>query len=172
MKPIECAREQDVLRAVSTSRPGRELVVDDDLQAHANACGACAEIVALATLLRQDRDEMLREVRVPAPGQVWWRAALRAHAEGARAARRPILWLEGIAAACVLGVGAAFGGTLWSAMRTGAAWLSAHGPRVELSGVDVDRVAGAIHAALPFALVVAACLLLTPIVVYIALSDE
>lgn len=170
MKRMECPREAEVLTAVAASRDGGGL--DDELRAHARTCGACADIVSLAILLRQDRDAMLREVRVPAAGQVWWRAALRAHAEGTLAARRPILWLQGLAAACLLGVAAALGGTAWTAMRNGVSWLSARGPRIELSSAEVARVTETIQPLLPLALVIGACLLITPIVVYFALADD
>jgi hypothetical protein len=166
----ECSREAEVLSAVTKSCGG--LTGNDELQEHVRACEACAAIVGLATLLRQDRDELLRDVRVPAAGQVWWRAALRAHAEAAHAARRPILWLQGIAAACLLGVAAAFGGTVWTAVRNGLSSLLARGPHVEMSRLEVSRIADALQPVLPVAIVIGVCLLVMPIAVYLALSDD
>jgi hypothetical protein len=84
----------------------------------------CAEVAAISTLLAAERDDALRDVHVPAAGQVWWRSAIRAHAEAGRAARRPMVWLQGIAGAMALGAGAALLGLAWSSIRE-AAWLLA-----------------------------------------------
>ena len=116
-------------------------------------------------MLRHDRDESLRDLRVPSAGQVWWRAALRAHAEAADTARRPLLWLQGIAGACAVAFVAALVTLAWPSMYDAALAVAALRP-------DVAPILDAVRPVLPAALAVLACLVLTPIVVYFALSDD
>jgi hypothetical protein len=129
-------------------------------------------MATLATALRTDRDEMLRAAHVPAAGQVWWRAALRAHAEAVHAARRPIVCLQGLAAACLVGVAAAFGATSWDAVHDGVSSLAARAPRVQVSSLDVSRIAEVLQPILPVAIAIGVCVLVTPVLVYMALSDD
>ena len=76
MNPHECPQEQLVVNAVLAGAwPHR---CDDDLVAHAAACEVCREVAAVAVLLRDDLDSSRIETHVPAAGQVWWRAAVRA----------------------------------------------------------------------------------------------
>jgi len=168
VKHAACTREDEVLALVSRLHGALH---DPDVLAHVEECDTCAAMVSLATALRTDRDEMLRAAHVPAAGQVWWRAALRAHADAAHAARRPIVWLQGIAAACLLGVATAFGGAVWGTVHDGVASLVTRAPRLDVS-VDIGRVAGVLQPVLPLAIVIGVCLLVTPVVVYLALSDD
>ena len=84
MKPAACGHEQEVVRAVLSRRwaHGSDSPRDRDaeLRAHAETCEICAEAAMVAVLLSEQREEALRDVHVPAAGQVWWRAAVRAHA--------------------------------------------------------------------------------------------
>ena len=169
MKQPACAREQELLAIVGRWHGGLH---DPDVVAHVAGCDTCAAMVSLAAALRTDRDEMLRAAHVPAAGQVWWRAALRAHAEAAHAAGRPIVWLQGIAAACLVGVAAAFGASAWDAVRDGVTWLAARAPRLDVGSVDVSRLAGVLQPILPLAIAIGVCVLVTPVLVYIALSDD
>ncbi len=92
----ECDREQDVLDALSAGRwPAR---CDEDLRAHVSACGICHDLVDVATALADDRDATWRDARVPSAGVVWWRAQLRAREDAARAAGRPVAFIQGVAA--------------------------------------------------------------------------
>ena len=87
MSQHECAREQDVVDAVlSGAWPER---VDADLTAHASDCehlpgGGCRGELCC----REDTiTPGVTTCSVPAAGQVWWRAAVRARLEAAQAAR-------------------------------------------------------------------------------------
>ena len=159
----ECPREAEVGRAVA--RPRGLACADAELRRHVDACADCADVVLLASLLRADRDEALREVRVPAAGQIWWRAALRAHAEASDAARRPLIWLQGIAAACAVALTAGMMSMAWPWMYSAAAAVAALRP-------DVAPLIDAARPILPIGITALACLVLTPLVVYFALSDE
>lgn len=166
----ECLREEQVVSAVlSGAWPER---VDEDLTSHAAQCEICGEVAAVATLLRQDHEHARRDVQVPAAGQVWWRAAVRARLERAQASTQPMTWLHGITAACTLGVTAAILVIAWPSIAGGAAWV-----KTQLMGAAPDgEVAGLVSMALgqslALAVVAAACLVVAPVVLYFALSDE
>jgi hypothetical protein len=164
-----CDREAEVVRAALAGRWAA--AGDDSLQGHVEACPVCREVAAVAALLAGDGPAARRQVRVPSAGQVWWRAAVRARLEATRAAARPMTLLHGIAAACALGLAAAGIGAAWPWI---AARLADLGTR--LSALPLGEI-GAAAAGLPQhgALVtfgLAACLVLGPLFVYLALSDE
>src|SRR6266545_4783902 len=99
---IECEREQDVLDTLAAQRwPAR---CDDDLRAHVGTCGICADLVEVAGALLDDHDITYQDARIPPSGIVWWRAQLRAREEDARAAARPIAFIQGVAASVALWV--------------------------------------------------------------------
>ena len=84
-----CLRETELVTALVERRDDI-----DALTSHAEACQGCREVVMVMRLMSEDRDAR-REVRVPAAGQVWWRAAVRARLEAVHAAARPLTWLHG-----------------------------------------------------------------------------
>ena len=102
MTALDCHREAEVLHALS----GEDAMcsLSDDLRRHVDGCAVCADVYAVATALRRDRTLAAAGLRLPSPGQVWWRAAVRARMEAAQAAARPITWSQGVAAAVTLGV--------------------------------------------------------------------
>jgi hypothetical protein len=121
MSGRECQREDEVVRAVLS---GAWLeAADRELKSHAAACGICGEVAAVATLLRQDANHARQEIQVPAAGQVWWRAAVRARLERAQAATQPITWLHGITGACMAGVALAALTLAWPSIAGAAAWV-------------------------------------------------
>ncbi len=167
MSPDECPRELEVTRAALARRCGCE-PDDSDLFVHAHACAVCREAATLAAVFAECRDEAMRAARVPAAGQVWWRSALRAHADAGRLARRPLVWLLGIAAACT--AGAALGLVQLAGpqlLETIQELLAAASP---IGSQAVDLIDG-IRPALPFVVLVLGCLALAPVLVYLALSD-
>ena len=170
MTPIECVHEHRVVRAVLMQRWPES--VDQELREHVETCAVCFEVVTVAAVLGQLRDETVRDIHVPAAGQVWWRAALRAHAEAAHAARRPMIWLQGIAGASAAGLGVALIGLAWRSLWEAATWSLAFGSALDFDLPNIAPVLQALRPALPLALAVIACLVLTPLVVYFALSDD
>ncbi len=170
MSRHECAREQEVVNAVLSGvwpeRAGAELT------GHASDCAICGEVATIATLLREDNEQARRSVQVPAAGQVWWRAAIRARLERAQAATQPMTWLHGITAACMAGVALAAVTLAWPSIAGGAAWLKeqllATTPAGDVAGV----VTMALGRSLVLGLVAAICLVVAPVVLYFALSDE
>ena len=97
-----CPREEEVLRALSAE--GAVNSLSDDLRHHLAGCHVCADVQRLAAALRRGRAAWEAEARLPSPGQVWWRAAVRARMEAAQAATRPVTWSQGVAAAVALGI--------------------------------------------------------------------
>jgi hypothetical protein len=173
---IDCAREAEVLRAVEGGRfdwdrPGNESDDVDELRAHAESCEICRDVVVVASLFREDRDLARHDVRVPAAGQVWWRAAVRARLDGAQAAARPLMWAQGVAGACAVGVAAGGAGLAWPAIADAIAWMRAVAGSPAAFAVT-DLVSTAVQRSLSFALVAAASLVLAPLALYLALSDE
>lgn len=109
-----CPQEPAIIRAVHDGRwPD---AADAELRAHADGCGACRETVAIAAMLREA--DAAADVHVPTASQVWWRLAVRARLEREQAAARPLVWLQGLAAATGLGLAA-------TAVGVVRPWLSA-----------------------------------------------
>jgi hypothetical protein len=92
----ECGCEEDVLDAISARRwPDR---CESGLRAHVTSCGVCTDLVEVATALLDDRELAWGEAHIPPSGVVWWRAQLRAREDAARAAARPLAFIQGVAA--------------------------------------------------------------------------
>jgi hypothetical protein len=113
-----CPREPEVIEAVTRGEWMQGAPGVDDLRAHAAACAACGELVTLAQALREDHAVVCRAANVPAAGTVWWRATIRARAEAAEKASRPITLAQGLAGAAVAGVAATFAGIAWRLFPT------------------------------------------------------
>lgn len=85
----ECPHEQDVLDALDARRwPAR---CDAATRAHVAACRVCADLVEVASALRTDHGRWWQQANPPPASLVWWRAQMRARAEAAQAASRPVL---------------------------------------------------------------------------------
>ena len=162
-----CPREPEVVDAVL-----RYGVPGVELDAHIEQCADCRDVAGITHVLRDDRDWMRSDVPVPAAGQVWWRAAVRARLEGTQAAARPLTWAHGAAAAAAVGFLAGAGGTAWPAIERVFAWaasrlseLTPAAPALpDLLALGVTR--GVLYAgALAF-------LVVTPLIVYLAIADD
>jgi hypothetical protein len=180
MTLIECAREADVLEAVlrqqlDLPRPDDARRVDDgeDLRRHIEQCEICADVAAVASLLREDREVPRHDIHVPAAGQVWWRAAVRARLDGAHAAARPLTWAQGIAGASAVGVCVAVTGLAWPTIDSAAGWVGSHASSVGPAALTlIELVSAAVQRSLPFAIAAAAGMVLAPLALYLALSDD
>jgi hypothetical protein len=106
---IDCAREHEVVAVVMSGRWPE--ACDPELREHASACAVCRDVVAIAPALRDDLRRA--DVQVPAAGQVWWRAAIRARADAARDAARPMIWLQALTGAGAAGLALAGVSMLW-----------------------------------------------------------
>jgi hypothetical protein len=178
----ECPREQDVINAIVAGRwPDRRFEEhrDDTLEAHATQCEVCRELVEVTSLLRLERDGLHDEMNVPAAGQVWWRAAIRARLEASEQAARPLSWAFGISVACVVGLTVAAAELLWSPFQQAVRSVVPGTWTLPLGLGEVTRVLPSLTDLPLFTttgafvlLGAAACLLLAPLALYFALSDE
>src|SRR2546430_2097745 len=99
MNPIDCDHEDDVLIAVDTGRwPER---ADAELRAHVAACDVCRDVVEVALAFREDE---VAPGPMPDASRVWLQSQIRARADAARLAERPISVAQAVAFACIVGV--------------------------------------------------------------------
>jgi hypothetical protein len=144
---IDCAREHDVLEALSI---GPWDAASSDLRAHAEACEVCCDVVAVAGALRTAHDEGCARARVPSAGLVWWRATSRARADAARTADRAITIAHAVGGACFAGVACAVAGSVWNG----------------------TPALPHLSAAVLLALGLGVCVVVTPLAVVLALSKD
>jgi len=171
MTPTECLHEQAVLDRVLAGRWPQD--GDDELRRHADSCAACRDAASIAVLLRDDHDMAMRTVQVPAAGQVWWRAAVRARFEATHAAARPMAWAYGVAAAAATGLATAIVRLAWPQLRESARWATTFVGDVEPRTADVVALVGsAVQVSVPLALAAALCLVIAPLAVYFVLLDD
>jgi hypothetical protein len=152
----QCSREADVVAAVRAGRwPGQ---ADDGLRAHVATCVVCEDVAGVAVIFEALEAEAAATGTLPVAGQVWWRARVRARAEAARRAARPVLAAQALAAACAVGLVAAVLSYLLPSMtRTAGALLA------PIASMEFGAVAYA---------VVGAWLILAPVAVYFAVARE
>ena len=165
----ECPREADVFEAIAFGRwPDH---AGAELRTHVAGCAVCRDLADVAAVLHADRQALLRTAHPPTAGVVWWRATIRARAEATRTAMQPITLWQGVAAAAIVGVVAALGGSLWQWSRT----ADRIGGLIALlvNGRDATSLAsiGFEHAIFVLFGVVA-CLVLAPVALYLTLSDD
>jgi hypothetical protein len=145
---------------------------DDDLVAHARACEVCREVAQLAWLIHDDHQRSRYEVHVPAAGQVWWRAAIRARLESTQTAMRPMTWMHALTAAITVGL-------LLAALTAAWPMLSPLGDRaltMALGFIPNADVASALASGLRqmamLGLIAVAVLVAAPLAVYYVLSGD
>jgi len=166
----DCPKEQVIVNAVLSGHWPQDC--DDGLIAHARECATCREVANVSLLLREDNDYSRIEMHVPAAGQVWWRAAVRARLESTHAAARPITWMHSITGAIVLGVALAVITAIWP-MVPEVVTMAKTLTREYLPNAEVaNALAGGIRASLMIGAFAALLLVLTPLALYFVLSDD
>jgi hypothetical protein len=163
---IDCEREPEILDAVWSG------YWPEDLRQHAGRCAVCEDLAAIAGGLRDEREDAMAEARVPTAGQVWWRATMRRRAEASTVAARPITVLQGIAGACAAGAAAAAMTVVSWSTSNPFAWLASMlqtGGGVEAAALPAAATQPAI---LSLAVIVGAGILVAPLLLYLALSEE
>jgi hypothetical protein len=166
----DCPREQDVVNAVlGGTWPDR---CDDSLVNHAATCVTCGEVAQVSMLLHEDVDHARIDVIVPAAGQIWWRAAVRARLESTHAAARPMSWMHAITGAIVLGVFLAAITAVWPMLPRVINVIRAMSlemlPRPEVA----SAIAGGLTQIAGLAIIAAAIMVIAPLALYFALSDD
>lgn len=170
MTSHECAREHDVVNAVLAGNwPER---CSDELVAHAAGCEICREVAGVAVLLRDDLESSRIDVHVPAAGQVWWRAAVRARLESTHAAAKPITWMHAIMAATTLGVFLAVVTALWPKLPLAMNLVRSLSLDL-LPGRDVAiAIAGGLAQSVVIGVIAAGLLVVAPLALYFVLTDD
>jgi hypothetical protein len=166
-----CPREVEV---VASLLDRRSMGIDDEaLAAHLGVCDTCREVAELTRVMSSDHERARGEIHVPAAGQVWWRAAVRARLEAVHAAARPLTWSHGIASACAIGLVMAMLGFAWPMVRETAWWIVERALDVAPVGAAAATlVTTSVHGSVALMVVAAACVLFAPVALYLALSDE
>ena len=169
MNVVTCTEERAVIEAI-----GAGLWPDHapaELRAHVDSCATCREVADVALMLAEARDDGWRDAEVPGSGLVWWRAEMRARADAARVASRPMTVVYGVALLC--GVGAlAAGVSVWAGKaETFLRWFTSLAPADGWSVAASSQMTSlAQHGAL--VAVVAGLLLVAPVAVYFATSEK
>jgi hypothetical protein len=117
----------------------------------------------VATAIQSDHEAAWEDANIPSSGQVWWRAEMRVRQEAIRQASRPIAIVQAAAVIVALALAAGTGWIAWS-------W----GGR-QLFRFDIPAVATqTLTSPLALSLIVAVCALvvITPVALYLVLSDE
>ena len=139
---MNCVREDEILRAIEARHWPERC--DEELRAHAASCPSCADLVEVATALTGEHEETMHAAHVPPSGAVWYRAQLRVRQDAARAVRRVINVVQAAAVLVAL-----------------VAVILIVGPALP-----------AVHWSLWLILALAAPLLLAPVAVYIAVTED
>jgi hypothetical protein len=161
---IGCPQEAGIVSAIAGGQ--WPTAVEPELREHAASCAICREVADMAAMLRGDQIALCRRADLPSSGQVWWRAAVRARVEAQRAAARPIIMIQRVAA---VGAAAAMvAAPMWVAARTD--W-KAFATIAGASGTEIAAGLGG-NATLSVVLAFTACALFAPVVLYLLLSDD
>ena len=91
-----------------------------DLRAHQAECRSCADLLLVTQAFQQSRAAAAGEVRLPAPGAIWWRAQLRRRSAAVERVGKPILGAYVFALSIALVVAAAMA---ISQARHGLRWF-------------------------------------------------
>ena len=152
----ECRHEADLVAAVTSGRwPS---AVDQALRDHVASCPVCADVLQVAEVMTAIEQETLADTRLPSPGQVWWRAQVRARREAAAVAARPVMVAQAVGAATAIGLVA--GAIRGNGPRS--RWRLARGWPIRLASIDLGLAAW---------LGVAMAAVLGPLAIYAAVRE-
>jgi hypothetical protein len=105
-----CPREPEIIRAITTGAGDATLSPDET--DHLRDCADCREAAAISSALLDDPSSAWEEASAPSADIVWFRAQLKARAEAAKLAARPVFFVQALAAAAVVGGVAGMAGTM------------------------------------------------------------
>jgi hypothetical protein len=143
-----------------------------ELRAHLSECRACTELALVTQAFQNSRAMAAAQVKLPAPGAIWWRAQLRRRNAAVERVGKPILGAYVFALSVAVLVAAAFA---ISQARHGLRWLdwlgqSGSSLRVEsISPSTWLSAAGSLAVLIPVFAMVA---LVGAVVVYIAAERQ
>jgi hypothetical protein len=129
-----------------------------------------AEDQDVVAALQDEWDDAWDEAAaVPDANVVWLRAQLRARAQAAQLAARPIAVVQALGVACAIGAAAGVIGTIAWWLRSWAAWLSSAATVIASADSSLEMATLASRGIL---LALAVWLVIAPVAVYLAATDE
>jgi hypothetical protein len=129
-----------------------------------------AEDQDVVAALQDEWDDVWDEAAaVPDANVVWLRAQLRARAQAAQLAARPIAVVQALGVACAIGAAAGVIGTIAWWLRSWAAWLSSAATVIASADSSLEMATLASRGIL---LALAVWLVIAPVAVYLAATDE
>ena len=164
MADVECAREQDLLDALTSGRWPERCEVE--LREHVHNCSICTDLAEVVGALFDVRDVIYADVAVPASGTVWWRAQIRARREAAMQAARPVTIVQ--AAAAFVGLIAVIGLYFLAAPWLGESFAPLSGLMAfRLEGLSMPVMESVKQWAWPIAIILGTWLIVAPIAIYL-----
>jgi len=146
---------------------------DVELRHHVDACPICQDVAAVFSAISAEREDAWSRVSVPPPSVVWWRAQIRAREEAARTAIRPIAVAQAIAVACLVAAGIALMPFAWPSIAAAVQSVNGAVDWIAPRAAAVSNVFALVTGTgLPILTFAAASLLLAPILLYYALTEE
>jgi hypothetical protein len=129
-----------------------------------------AEDQDVVAALQDEWDDAWDEAAaVPDANVVWLRAQLRARAQAAQLAARPIAVVQALGVACAIGAAAGVIGTIAWWLRSWAAWLSSAATVIASADSSLEMATLASRGIL---LALAVWLVIAPVAVYLAATEE
>jgi hypothetical protein len=83
-----CSRQSDIQQLLASGHWPH--ACPPDLRAHLADCRSCADLLLVTQAFQQSRSAAASEVRLPAPGSIWWRAQLRRRNTAVERVSKPI----------------------------------------------------------------------------------
>jgi hypothetical protein len=123
----------------------------------------------IAALQEEWADAWDEAAEVPDANVVWLRAQLRARAEAASLAARPIAVVQALGVACAIGAAAGVIGTMAWWLRSWVAWLSSAAAVIASADSSLEVATLASRGIL---LALAVWLVIAPVAVYLAATEE
>lgn len=163
----DCPREHEVIETVTARRyPDR---IEDGLRRHVEQCALCRDAADVASAMFVEQDDTWSEAAVPTADVVWLRAQLRARAEAARLASRPVIVVQAIGVVCVVGAVVGTLGTIAWWLKSWASWLTSAATVLVHAQSSIDMAGLATRGIL---LALCVWLVLAPVAVYLAATDD
>jgi hypothetical protein len=151
---MTCPRESEVVDALMAGRwPD---ACDDELRAHAAACATCGDLVLVATAIAADAPR----ADVPTSGVMWFRIQRRERQQAARVASRTLTFVQASSIAGAI----AFMLTIVGGLSFSDTWKTLLARAVELTNLS--------QWMLPLSFAVAVTLMLAPVALYFAVSED
>ena len=168
MRSADCAREDELLEALQSSRWPE--TADPTLRTHVHGCASCTDLLAVAAPLLHEHHALVREAQVPSSAIVWWRAQMRSKREAADTAAQPISVVQGITLACIAGLLATALGLFVPTFRNAFGWAADAAGSWFALPLPVDPLASPIVLAAVAAIGV--CAIVLPIALYFTLHED